>query len=979
MLRIRIISAIILCCAGFSSLAAGPPFQTKEAERWADSVMSKLTRHERIAQLIMVAAWSNKDTTHINEIRKLITNWGIGGIIFFQGGPVRQALLTNDYQRLSKVPLMIGMDAEYGLAMRLDSTIRFPRQMTMSAIDSDSAVYQMGNEIARHCRRLGVHVNFAPDADINSNPNNPIIGSRAFSDDRESVARRSYYYMKALQDNHILATGKHFPGHGDADSDSHLTLPVIKQDTTALDTMELYPFRRLIAQGLGGMMVAHLSIPSLDSTPDLPSTLSEPIVTGLLKKKMGFQGLIFTDALNMKGISSCFRPGIADKLALLSGNDILLYSEDVRKAVEEIHLAIENCEILEGEVNERVRKVLMAKYWCGLQKGGIVDTANLYADLNNPHSRLLQRELYERSITVLQNKDSLLPFRTKDTLRIASVVIGDKLNNPFQQQLKKYGNVDFYFEDKDAPKSMFEAMFSFLSNYDYVIVSLHGTNMRAKDGFGVPEVSRRFIDSVMKSYKTIFVNFGNAYTLSLFRNIKKSRAVILAYEDFSLTHSMAAQVIMGGLSASGTMPIASNSTFPRGGQIKTRDPIRLTYTIPEAAGLSAEKLGSIDSLVNASIKAGAMPGCQVLVARHGKVVYQKSFGTHTFSRKDTVRNDDLYDIASITKISATALGVMKLYEQKKIDLDNVLSKYLPAARNTNKRNLVLKDVLTHQAGLQSWIPFYKETILDGKLSPVYYCNTSDEAYSIKVADSVYLLNSYVDTIRDRIMHSPLGPREKYVYSDLGPILMKEVIEKVSGKPFAEYIEDNFYKPLHLSGTAFNPLNRFLPGDIVPTEMDTVFRKQLLRGYVHDPAAAMFGGVSGNAGVFSDANDLAVIMQMLLNGGAYGNVRYLKESTVEKFTSRQFTKNRRGLLFDKPETDPDKPSPCSRSVSPMTFGHQGFTGTCAWADPETGIIFIFLSNRISPNASNDKFLKLNVRTGIQDIIYQAIIDNTAAAN
>ncbi len=610
-----------------------------------------------------------------------------------------------------------------------------------------------------------------------------------------------------------------------------------------------------------------------------------------------------------------------------------------------------------------------------LHQPQFIDTTNIYYDLNNPDGRLLQRKLYEESMSLLINKDSLLPFRSKDYLRIASVVVGDKINNTFQHQLKMYGNIDVFSEDKNAPVSVFEALFNFLANYDYVVLSLHGTTMKSQSGYGIPEAANKFIDSVMLTYKSVFVNFGNAYTLSRFRNLKSAEAVLLAYEDFSLTHSIAAQIIMGGLSSSGKIPVSSSIDFPRNTGVQSGKQIRLQYTIPEAAGMSNIQLSKIDSVVENAIRAKAIPGCQVLVARNGKVVYQKAFGTHTYSTSDTVSITDLYDIASVTKIAATALASMRMYEKKKINIYNPLSKYLSKTKGTNKGNLSIKDILAHQSGLQPWIPFYKETITEKGRMTSLYSITANDRFSLPVADSVFLLKNYKDTIYDRIYDSPLGEKGKYIYSDLGPILMKEVIEKISDESLDKYVYDKFYKQLKLTRLSFNPLNKYSRNEIIPTENDTIFRRQLIHGYVHDPAAAMLGGVSGNAGVFSNANDLAIIMQMLLNKGTYGGLKFLKSSTIEFFTQQQFKHNRRGLLFDKPESDPSKSSPCSPSASLMTFGHQGFTGTCAWADPKYGLIYIFLSNRINPDVSNEKFIKMNVRTSIQEIIYKSILPET----
>jgi len=975
MFRNRWLLHLVMLCACFHAEARTiPPFYTEEAAVWADSVLSTLSREERISQLIMVAAWSNKDQSHIQEIKKLISDWGIGGLIFFQGGPVRQANLTNEYQKLSKVPLLIGIDGEWGLSMRLDSTIRFPRQMTLSAMQDDSLIYNMGREIGRQCRRMGIHVNFAPDIDINNNINNPVIGSRSFGDDREQVYSKASLYMKGMQDMGVLANGKHFPGHGNADSDSHYTLPTIHQDRAGLDSTELYPFRKLFDEGLGSVMVAHLNVPSLDSTRDLPSTLSPHIVTGLLKNEMAYKGLIFTDALNMKAVSTCYQPGVLDKLALLAGNDVLLYSEDVRKAIMEIHLAIENCEITEEEVNERVKKVLMVKYWAGLAPNRQVDTTRLIDDLKSPEAIFLQRKLYEQSITILANKNSTLPLRGLDSLRIASIVIGDKKFNAFQEQLSAYAQVDFYGEEKDAPVSMFEAMAGFMVNYDLVIISLHNTTMKAQNNFGISEATRDFIDTIMKTYNTIFVNFGNAYTLGRFRETSAAKAIVLGYEDFELTQQLVAQAIMGAIPVTGQLPVNSTQTFSRGDGLKDEQILRLKYSVPEDAGISSVGLQRIDSMVNLAIKDGVMPGCQILVARDQKVIYNKAFGKLTYGGNQPVNTRHLYDVASVTKVVSTALAVMKLYEEEDINLNKPLSHYLPKLRSGNKKNLILRDVLSHQAGLKSWIPFWKQTLSDGKIHPEIYSRNKSVSHLTRVADSLYIRNDYTDSLMQWIIKSPLSDNGKYVYSDLGPILMKSLVEKESDERFEDYLSTHFYVPLQLSNSAFRPREKFQLDQIVPTELDTQFRKQLVHGDVHDPAAAMMGGISGNAGFFSNAGDLAVIMQMLLNKGAYGGRQYLKPATINEFTKSHFADkgNRRGLLFDKPEPDESKPNPVCRSSSPQTFGHQGFTGTCVWADPEHNLIFIFLSNRVHPDARNNKLATMNLRTDLQQVVYDSII-------
>ncbi len=951
-----------------------PPFYTGNATKYADSLLSLMTPKEKYGQLFMVAAWSNKDSSHIKQLEWLITQHGIGGLIFFQGGPVREALLTNSYQKLSRIPLLIGMDAEWGLAMRLDSTIRFPRQMTLSAMKDKSQIYSMGEEIARQCRRLGIHVNFAPDADINNNIQNPIIGSRAFGDDRETVLQNSLLYMKGLQDGGVLATAKHFPGHGNTDADSHLTLPKVNSDIEQLDLTELYPFRALIDSGIGSMMVAHLSVPALDSIPDHPSTLSKAIVTNLLKQKMNFKGIVFTDALNMKGVSLCYKPGILDKLALLSGNDVLLYSEDVPTALKEIHLAVQNCEITQEEIDMSVRKILMLKYWAGLEHFKSIDTTNLYADLNNINARLLQQQLYEQSVTVLTNKNSIIPLIWTDSLRIASVVIGDKKNNPFQAKISDYARCEMFAIDKNEVVSVFESVRKYLSNYDLIILSVHGTTMKAEKNFGLTAQEEKFIDEVIHSYPTMLVDFGNAYTLTRFKKLSEAKAVVLSYEDTPLMHEVTAQVLFGGMAASGKIPINAGIYLSRFSGKETMEPIRFKYSFPEDAGMNSNQLNRIDSIANAAIANGATPGCQVLVARNQKIIYNKSFGAHSYSDPTLVVNSDLYDIASISKIAGTALAAMKLFDEGKIDLNKPLSKYLPALKKSNKKSLVIREVMAHQAGLRSWIPFWKGTMNGDLPDTGIYHRRQNEEFSIPVSDSLFMNIAYEDSIFKWILDSPLGENGKYVYSDLGPILMKMLIEKVSGKKLNEYLNENFYTPLGLSRLSYLPLTKFSKTEIIPTENDSGFRHGLVHGYVHDPAAAMLGGVSGNAGIFSNAGDLAVLMQLLLNHGSYGGIQFLQPKTVDIFTKQQFVQNhnRRGLFFDKPEPDTNKASPTCEGASLRTFGHQGFTGTCAWADPEYDLVYIFLSNRVCPDASNEKLGKMNVRTNIQQIIYDAIV-------
>ena len=953
------------------SLKQEPPFYTKNTH-WADSVFKTLTTDQRIAQLFMVAAYSNKDKAHLKEIKKLVDEYYIGGLIFFQGGPIRQAILANCYQSCVNIPLLMSMDAEWGLGMRLDSTIKFPRQMTLGAIQNDSLVYEMGVEIARQCKRLGMQINFAPDIDVNNNPLNPVIGNRSFGENKFNVTRKAIMYMKGMQDNYVLATGKHFPGHGDTDSDSHKTLPTIKSSRQRLDTLELYPFKELINQGLGSVMVAHLSIPSLDTTPNQPSTLTKKIVTGLLKDTLGFTGLVFTDALNMKGVSKFYKPGEVSAKALIAGNDVLLFPEDVPQGLAEIKAAIARGEISQEEIDKRCMKILLLKQWVGLNHYSKIKISNLYEDLNTPKADLLNRKLTEASITLLQKRNNLIPLQQLDSLKIASLSLGYKELNIFQKTLSNYAPVVHYGIDKDAKKLLFDTVLTALKKYNLVLIQLNNTNNKPDKDFGLTPQVVAMLKAVMKQNRVILTIPANPYILGKIDSLQAAEGIIMSYEDNDYSASYSAQLIFGGIGAKGKLPISPSDYFKAGTGIETTA-IRFKYTTPEEVGADSKVFSKIDSIALKGVKDKVFPGCQVLVAKNGKVIYQKAFGYHTYENKIEVKNDDVYDIASITKIVASTASLMKLMDEKKISLDNKLSDYLPELNGSNKADIGLREMLTHQAGLRDWIPFWLNTInKDGSYKPGIYSRTPNENYMKRVADDLYINNNYEDTMYRQIMDSPLKNRGKYLYSDLGYYLLKKIIEKQSGSALNIYVQNKFYNPLGLSTMGYKPLARFEMNRIVPTEFDAKFRKQLLHGDVHDQGAAMLGGVGGHAGIFSNANDLAVMMQLFLNKGEYGGVRYIDSATVSECTKCQYCKeNRRAIGFDKPELNHDKESPVCDCVSYMSFGHGGFTGTLAWADPQNQLVYIFLSNRVYPDADENKLAKSGIRTKIQEILYGAL--------
>ncbi len=957
------------------SSLSGPPFLEAQST-WIDSVFASLSLEQKIGQLFMVAAYSNKGSAHKRSIEALIRDHHIGGLIFFQGGPVRQARLTNYYQSKARVPLLIAQDAEWGLGMRLDSTMSFPRQLTLGAIRDNALIYEMGKEIARQCRRLGVHVNLAPVVDINNNPNNPVINDRSFGENKFNVTIKGYYYMKGMQDNRVMACAKHFPGHGDTDKDSHKTLPVIPHSRQRLDSLELYPFRKMIDGGIGGVMSAHLFIPALDSTPNQASSVSKAAVYDLLRSELGFSGLIFTDALNMKGVSQYYVPGDLDLKALMAGNDVLLFPEQVPKAIKAIKGAIMRKEIPLEVLDWKVKKILKAKYWAGLDHFKPIETENLYADLNTPQGEMLNARLTQAALTLVANKNDLIPIRFIDTISMASVSIGANQKTEFQQTLDLYAPVKHFHISKDAKQGDFNRLLEELDQYEAVFISLHRMSRYASRNYGITTRTKEFIQHLRHKTDVVLTLFGSPYSLKYFDRLDW---IQVAYQDNAITQQRAAQLIFGGISAFGKLPVTASERFKFGLGIQTPAPCRLGYGLPEEKGISSADLREIDSIAREAINDGATPGCQILVAKNNTIIYQKSFGHHTYNKVTPVSNTDIYDLASITKIAGTMLSLMHLYDLNQFRIDKRLSNYIPDLDQSNKGNLLVKDILMHQSQLRDWIPFYMYTLNKDGYCDSNYCYKPDPLFSTRVAENLYIRNGYNDTIWKKIVDSRLRKKKEYKYSDLGFYIFQAIAENINQEPLDEYVQEHFYGPLGLTTLGYLPRKKFPLSRIVPTEDDQVFRRQLIHGDVHDPGAAMKGGVAGHAGLFSNTNDLAIVMQMLLNKGEYGGERFINASTIEKFTSYQTKDNRRGLGFDKPEPDPNKGNPASDLASPKTFGHTGFTGTCAWADPEHELVYIFLSNRVHPDMSNYKLVKQNIRTRIQDVIYKAIQNGTTAAN
>ncbi len=947
----------------------------------------------------MVAGYSNRTPAYEDSLTALISQYKLGGVVFFQGGPVRQARLNNRLQASSRVPLLVAMDAEWGLAMRLDSTVRFPYQMTLGALPpgNESLLYEMGADLARQCRRLGVHVNFAPVVDVNNNPNNPVINFRSFGENRDNVATKALAYLGGMQSQRLLTSLKHFPGHGDTGTDSHFDLPVITKSRAQLDSLELYPFRKLISAGASGVMVAHLSIPSLDSTRNLPSTLSPAIVTNLLRNELQFKGLIFSDAMNMKGVTKNYPSGIADRMGLEAGMDVLEFTEDVPRAIAEVKQAVAEGKLSQTSLDDRCLKVLLAKAWVGLDHYQPVSLTNLVADLNQPASDLLNRQLTERSLTVLKNEPAagpqpvnaqatmtrlpgkstpvptaLLPLRALETLRIASVSVEADQETKFQQMLGNYTQVDPFLLSSRSDSAAVVRVFDTLNTYNLVLVGVHLNNIRPGK-YGLQAKTADLVRQLIKTGKAVVTVFGNAYALDKFPALDSARAVLLAYQLTPFTEELSAQAIFGAIPTGGKLPVSVNARYRLGDGLPTPAIGRLKYTIPEEVGVDSRMLTQrVDSVVNVGLTARAFPGAVVQMAVAGKVIFRKAYGKPTYESSEPTHLDDLYDLASVTKVSTSTPALMRLVDEGKFDLNSTMATYLPDFSKSNKATIGWRDVLTHQARLKAWIPFWREAINpDGSFKPNTFSKTRSRKFSIEVTDSLFLYRNYPKTIYAEIRDSPLNAKKEYVYSDLSFYLYPGIVKKLTGLNFEEYLKSTFYRPLGATTLTYQP-RRFYPlNRIAPTEYDSLFRHTLIHGRVHDEGAAMLDGISGHAGLFGSANDLMKLMQMYEQQGQYGGQQFISAKTLTEFTRYQFPElgNRRGLGFEKPSYKFSGNAP--RSASASSFGHSGFTGTFVWMDPAYDLTYVFLSNRVYPTRNNNKITELSIRTNTVEVLYDAL--------
>lgn len=941
-------------------------------ESWAENTMKSLSIDQKIAQLLMIRVHSDWSEKELKAVYNQISKYGVGGVCFFSGTPLKQVSITNHIQKISSIPVLVSIDGEWGPSMRLDKCAVFPHQMTMGALpaEDDHLIFEFGEEVASQCRALGIHINFAPCVDVNSNAQNPVINSRSFGEVREEVARKALAYMHGMQLHGLSACAKHFPGHGDTQVDSHSELPVILKSWSSLDSLELYPFRELIRAGVDMVMVSHLNVPALNDTSFSIATLSYKVITDLLRNELNFQGIVVTDGLDMKGVRNSYPTiGDAEVLALLAGCDILLLPGDLDKVITTIKSAVHSGQIPEKLIDEKCLRVLTLKYSKGLAHFKPLDTDHLYSVLNSPKADAIITQMQQDALTLVRNRSQILPF-PEDTTTVL-FCIGSLSDSLFLKDLASHYHIGYMQVPKSVEKKDYVQILDQLASYRNVIVAVLQTSQYLKNQYGVTQEMTDFL-SVLPNDKSLALSYmGNPYGLEKIGDLEPYGAIAVGYQYNKNTMESMIAAVMGRSDFEGHLPV-SVAGFP----VKTEGHYRTierTEKNTNISRLSSYATAKIDSMVQHAIDEKIIPGCQILAMRKDTIVFAKNYGYLTYENIHPVNDATMYDVASMTKPLATTLAMMRLYEEGYYNLNDKIGKYLDYLAGTDKEKITIAELLTHTSGLSAFIPFYKEISSSGKWVDGYLQKESTGNFTIVVADSVYLRSDFPSIVRKRIAKSKLGEK-KYVYSDLNFILLKDIVEKLSGMSLDDYLMENFYLPLGLERTRFNPWKYIDKANIAPTEEDDYFRNQLIQGYVHDQSAAVLGGVGGNAGLFSTAHDVSVLLSMLMHGGQWQGKRYFMEKTVHHFVTTHPMHGcaRRSYGFDTPSFAQKNP------VLPVmaqkhTYGHQGFTGTVFWCDPDEDLIYVFLSNRVYPDAEPNKLSKSRLRLLVHEVIYQDLAD------
>lgn len=982
MLSALLVWSVAMMAQGPSILVNGKA-NSEECRRWVEEKMVGMTLKEKIGQLFIHTVAPQNTPQNKKNIQNAVKDYKVGGLLFSGGQLENQVNLTNFAQEMAEVPLLLTFDGEWGLSMRLKGTPGFPRNRVLGCIQDNTLLYEYGKEVARQCREIGVHVNFAPVADVDNNPQNPVINTRSFGGDPKDVAEKVIAYSQGLEEGSVLSVCKHFPGHGDTNVDSHKALPVLNFSRERLDSIELYPFRKAVNVGLGGMMVGHLEVPKLSAKP---ASLSKEII-GLLKEELGFKGLVFTDALEMKGVSHnldvCAR-------ALMAGNDMLLAPRNLKRELDGVLNAIKKGLLTEEQINEKCRKVLTFKYALGLYKKQFIQLSGLEQRLNRPETKALKERMQKASVTVASNAAGILPLEMNLKGTVVVNIGKPSEGMAFYKRFNRYVSADRLLANADSLVTLRKR----LEKYERIIVVLHTEKYDAYKSLLNTLSEKKPLVYVYLTPLRRMHNKGAAW--------KKASAVVLGHSNDEVVQSYVADALVGKEIPEGRISVEVEGFLkPGDGVTIGKEPAKVYR--PQDYGMDAGILNKIDEIALEGIEAKAYPGCQVLVLKDGAPVYEKCFGSFTYEPSTKVTSEHLYDIASLTKTTATLLAVMKLYDEGKFGLTDRISKYVPVLKGSPKERITIEELLLHQSGLPAFWPFYREAIDDSsyvgqlyKARPdaghrlqvdrrlyvansfgykkVYISSVPSDSFPLRISDSLYVSPAFPKRMLEMIASDEIPLRDRrYRYSCLNFMLLKEMVENLAGEPLDVFLEREFYQPMGMAHTLYKPLERYPKEQIVPTvKKDYLRSRMMLQGYVHDEIAAFMGGVSGNAGLFSNARDVAKVYQMLIDGGMYNGKRYFSLETCNLFMTKTSHISRRGLGFDKPDKQNPAKGPCAEEAPAEVIGHTGFTGTCAWADPKNRLVFVFLSNRIYPRPFDHKALMgLNIRPRIQQVMYQAL--------
>ena len=921
-------------------------YQRASLDQWIQQAIDTLTVEEKISQLLFLPVYSTSDYRYVQDIESLAEIYPLGGIIFFQGQlqPLKQQIQR--LQQASSVPLLIGLNAERGLGTTLDSTESYPPLQTLGAIQELTYLEQAGAAVARQCRNVGVHLNFNPLISVGHN-GREYTASSGFHDQPIRSIQQGLAYMKGMKEYGLIPCFQRIRAEGTA------------QKSTS---------------SLRGTLLAHLGSINPVDVPPASTLRPDQARSIILEQAFQLEGLIFSEPLAEQGNSSNI--GLN---SLKAGNDVLFSPNNVKQTIQEVARAITQGTLDEEVINRRVAKVLRLKYQVGLDAPFAIDSVS--ADLSPwQHSpRLLKQQLLEQSVTLLRNERNVLPFETLDTAQFASLTISDSPSTAqyFQDYLDRYTFFTHYKVPKTSDRFDYEQTYERLRRYDQVVVAIHEPQLAT--GRVVPKKTLAFLKFLEAETNVTLVFFGAPGRMARFSRFS---TLMCAYQSDSVAQKVVPQMLFGALATRGKLSTNVTDELAVGTGIITQPLQRLRYSFPEEVLIHPDSLNTIDSLANWAIREQMTPGCQVLVARRGSVIYQKAYGYQTYDSLIRITNQTIYDIASVTKVAATVQAVMLLHPQGAFSLDDRFSYYLPELKNTNKSRITIRDALLHRAGLRSFVPFWLFTTDDDGLKPDLYRYNPEQNFTQPITVGLYGTAALKDSVWNWTIESDLRryrgqlpswkPTYNYRYSDLGFYMLHRFIEKVTDQPLDEFLAQNIYDPLGLPTLRYRPLCQFSQDDIAPTEDDTHFRNTLIQGTVHDEGAALSGGVAGHAGLFSTANDLAILMQMNLQEGYYGGQQYFPYGTVKMFSKRPYNDSRRGLGWDKPEHFREG-GPTAPEASLSSFGHLGFTGTSVWVDPKYDLVYVFLSNRVHPSARNTKLLTEGIRTKIQSVIYQAMSD------